>query len=171
MSDLSGRIVVDSFDVTEFRRTLGCFATGVTIVTARGADRQRIGMACNSFSSLSLDPPLIQWSLAKCSRNHAAIHDANFFAVHILDARQTHLCKQFSAKGGDRFAGIELETGLNDLPLLKTCHARFECEMYAQHDAGDHTIIIGRVRRLYQSSGNPLIFYRGALSAFDAQTA
>lgn len=168
-NDSSALITADSFDSTDFRRTLGHFATGVTVITVRGADQQPIGMACNSFSSLSLNPPLILWSLDKGSRNHAAIRDARFFAVHVLEASQGHLCKQFSARDGDRFAGMELEAGLNDLPLLKRYLARLQCEMHAQHDAGDHTIIVGHVRRLDRLNGIPLIFYRGALSAFDAR--
>lgn len=160
-----------SFDATEFRSTLGYFATGVTVITARRADGQPIGMTCNSFSSLSLDPPLIQWSIANSSRNHAVVRYAQFFAVHVLDASQNHLCKQFSARDGDRFAGLDLEAGLHNMPLLKDCLARFECETHAQHAAGDHTLIIGQVLRLKRWNGRPLIFYRGALSAFDEQPA
>lgn len=160
-----------AFDAAEFRRTLGYFATGVTVITTRGLDRQPIGMTCNSFSSLSLDPPLIHWSIATSSRNHAVIRYAQFFAVHVLDASQDRLCKQFSARDGDRFAGLELEAGLHDVPLLKDCLVRFECATYAQHAAGDHTLIIGHVRRLKRGNGRPLIFYRGALSALDEQPA
>jgi flavin reductase (DIM6/NTAB) family NADH-FMN oxidoreductase RutF len=171
LNDSCASVVADSFATTDFRRTLGSFATGVTVITVRGADQKPIGMACNSFSSLSLNPPLILWSLDKGSRNHAAIRDATFFAVHVLEADQEHVCKQFSARDGDRFADMELEAGMNDLPLLKHYLARFQCEMHAQHDAGDHTVIIGHVRRLDHSNGNPLIFYRGALFAFVARTA
>lgn len=119
-------------------------------------------MTCNSFASLSLDPPLIQWAVARSSRNHATMCTAEHFAVHVLDASQRDLCRQFSLKEGDRFAGVEIETGLHDLPLLKNYHARFECAAYARHRAGDHTLIIGEVLRLQEREGRPLVFYGGA---------
>lgn len=152
-------------DSRDFRRALGHFATGVTIITARGADGKPIGLTCNSFGSLSLDPPLVQWSIAKTSRNYAALCVATHFAVHVLKVSQRDLCVQFSAKDLDRFGNVELEAGLQELPLLKHCHARFECETYARHEAGDHTLIIGRVMRLCEQDGEPLICYRGSLSS------
>lgn len=152
------------FDSQGFRRALGHFATGVTIITARAADGSPVGLTCNSFASLSLEPPLVQWSIAKTSRNYSAICTAAYFAVHVLDAVQGDLCRQFSAKDLDRFGNLELEAGLHDLPLLSRYHARFECESYARHEAGDHTIVIGRVLRLSEQSGDPLIFYRGGFS-------
>lgn len=155
---------VASFDPHKFRRTLGHFATGVTIITARLGSGQPIGMTCNSFASVSLDPPLVQWSIAKTSRNYAAIGLAEHFAVHVLDATQREICRQFSAKEGDRFANVELEIGLRNLPLLTRYHARFECDTHARHDAGDHTILIGSVLRLSEHEGEPLVFYRGEFS-------
>jgi 3-hydroxy-9,10-secoandrosta-1,3,5(10)-triene-9,17-dione monooxygenase reductase component len=148
-------------DPMAFRRSLGRFATGVTIITTLGPGAVPVGMTCNSFSSLSLDPPLVQWSIAKTSRNHAAIGEAPHFAVHVLDARQMDMCRQFAATAGDRFAGVKINTGLYGLPLLTTFHARFECERVAAHDAGDHTIIVGHVLRLEEQEGEPLLFYRG----------
>jgi len=155
---------VAPFDSHELRRILGHFATGVTIITARSGDGQPIGMTCNSFASVSLDPPLVLWSIAKTSRNYAAMGLAEHFAIHVLDATQSELCRQFSAKDGDRFANVEIETGLRNLPLLTRYHARFECDTYARHDAGDHTILIGSVLRLSEREGEPLLFYRGKLS-------
>jgi len=149
------------FDSQRLRRALGHFATGVTIITTRAASGDPIGMACNSFASVSLEPPLVQWAIAKTSRNYDAICSAAHFAVHVLDAGQRDLCRQFSAKDQDRFAGTEMEIGLHNLPLIKAYHARFECATYAWHEAGDHTIIIGRVLRLDEQAGDPLIFYRG----------
>lgn len=152
------------FDSLRFRRALGLFATGVTIITARSSDGQPIGMTCNSFASLSLEPPLVQWSIAKTSRNYPPMCAVSHFAVHVLDVSQRELCRQFSAKEGNRFESVELESGLHDLPLLTQYHARFECATHACHEAGDHTIIIGRVLRLRELEGEPLIFYRGSLS-------
>lgn len=156
--------VAEQFDSQVFRRTLGRYVTGVAIMTTRGPDRQPVGMTCNSFASLSLEPPLVQWSIARTSRNYAAMCAAKHFAVHVLDAAQRDLCRKFSSKDHDRFEDVEIETGLHDLPLLTRYHARFECETYAQHEAGDHTIIIGRVLRLCEQEGEPLIFYRGGFS-------
>jgi flavin reductase (DIM6/NTAB) family NADH-FMN oxidoreductase RutF len=157
-----------SFGAQDFRRALGHFATGVTIITARAPDGTPIGMTCNSFSSLSLDPPLVQWSIAKSSQNFAAICAATHFAVQVLDESQGELCRQFSLKNTDRFANVQLETGINNLPLLARHHARFECETWARHEAGDHMIIIGKVLRLCEQEG--LLFYRGALSTWVPKT-
>jgi flavin reductase (DIM6/NTAB) family NADH-FMN oxidoreductase RutF len=153
-----------AFDSQEFRRALGRFATGITIITARAPEGTPIGLTCNSFGSLSLDPPLVQWSIARTSRNYAALCAATHFAVHVLDSSQGELCQQFSAKNRDRFASLEVEEGLAGLPLLRRYHARFECETHARLEAGDHMIIVGRVLRLCEQDGDPLLFYRGALS-------
>jgi flavin reductase (DIM6/NTAB) family NADH-FMN oxidoreductase RutF len=152
------------FDSQEFRRALGRYVTGVTVITARTADGQPMGMTCNSFASLSLDPPLVQWSIAKTSRNYAAVCAIEHFAVHVLDSAQSGLSRQFASRDQDRFDKVEIETGLHDLPLLARFHARFECEIFARHDAGDHTIVIGRVLRLCEQDGDPLVFYRGSFS-------
>lgn len=159
-----------SFDSHGFRRALARYPTGVAIITALASDQRPIGMTCNSFTSLSLEPPLVQWSIAKTSRNHAAICSTSHFAVHVLDAAQRELCRQFSARDKDRFAALELETGLHGLPLLTQYHARFECETYARHEAGDHTIIIGRVLRLCEQEGDALVFYRGRLATIDGSS-
>ncbi|WP_250520731.1 MULTISPECIES: flavin reductase family protein [unclassified Caballeronia] len=151
------------FDSRDFRRALGRFTTGVTVVTAGRNGAAPIGITCNSFTSLSLDPPLVQWSIANNSRNYPAMCVATHFAVHVLEAGQGELCHQFSARDIDRFANVPLETGLHGLPLLRDYHARFECEVYARHEAGDHTIIVGRVLRLSHNEGDPLIFYCGTL--------
>lgn len=145
-----------------FRHALGLFATGVTIITARAADGRPVGLSCNSFSSVSLDPPLIQWCIGRSSRNYATICAASHFAVHILNSSQRALCRQFSAKDCDRFASLALETGIGEVPLLERYHARFECSTYALHEAGDHSIVVGRVLRLCEQVGEPLIFYRSA---------
>jgi 3-hydroxy-9,10-secoandrosta-1,3,5(10)-triene-9,17-dione monooxygenase reductase component len=160
----------------ELRRAFSHYATGVTIVTAIDAAGQRVGMTANSFSSLSLDPPLILWSLAKTSTNYEAFRGARHFAVHVLDTAQTALAKQFATKDVDRFAGVTCAAGHAGVPLLCDYHARFECETHAQYDGGDHTIFVGRVLRTDERPGDPLLFYRGkfanvAPAADDAQRA
>jgi len=149
------------FGSKEFRRALGLFATGVTIITACAPDGAPLGRTCNSFGSLSLGPPLVQWSIARSSRSHRAILAASHFAVHVLAADQGELCSQFAAKGGDRFAGVPTEAGVGGVPLLTVFHARFECAMHAQHEAGDHTIIVGRVLQLCEHDNEPLVFHKG----------
>ena len=158
-------VTVVNFDSAAFRRALGRFATGVVIITTGGSGQHPVGMTCNSFSSVSLDPPLVQWSIARASRNFELIRAAIYFAVHVLDSSQQQLCRQFAAKDGDRFVNVAVEAGLHGLPLLRDCHARFECEVYARHEAGDHLIVIGRVLRLREQDGQPLIFYGGALGS------
>lgn len=145
----------------ELRRAFSHYATGVTVVTMLDERGTRVGMTANSFSSLSLDPPLVLWSLAKASTNHAAFCGARHFAIHVLDARQTELARRFAMRDVDRFAGVVVETGLEGLPVLTEFHARFECETYAQYEGGDHTIFVGRVLRTEERPGDPLLFYRG----------
>jgi 3-hydroxy-9,10-secoandrosta-1,3,5(10)-triene-9,17-dione monooxygenase reductase component len=150
--------------LSELRRAFSHFATGVTVVTTVDAVGTRIGMTVNSFSSLSLVPPLALWSLAKSSANHAAFCAASHFAIHVLDAQQSALAKHFSARSVDRFADIDTRRGLGGVPLLEFFHACFECEMRACHEGGDHTIIVGSVVRTHERPGDPLLFYRGRFS-------
>ena len=149
-----------AFDSAIYRQTMGNFATGVVVVTGLVAD-QPIGFAAQSFVSLSLDPPLVLWSPAKASRRHLAFSQATHFAIHILEAGQEALCHSF-ARPGDGFKNLEWQTGAQSVPLFPSCLARFECSLYAQHDAGDHTIIIGHVDRFEKNEGTPLVFSQGA---------
>ena len=147
-------------DQMQLRRALGRFATGVTVVTCQGASGP-IGITANSFASVSLDPPLVLWSPAKASRRHLAFSKATHFAIHILEAGQEALCHSF-ARPGDGFKNLEWQAGAQNVPLFPGCLARFECSLYAQHDAGDHTIIIGHVDRFEKNEGKPLVFSQGA---------
>jgi flavin reductase (DIM6/NTAB) family NADH-FMN oxidoreductase RutF len=153
-----------TIDQRQFRASLGRFATGVTIITARGTDGRPIGLTCNSFGSLSLSPPLVQWCIGNSSRNYAAINSAKYFAVHVLDSTQQDLCRRFANLELDRFANLELAEGLHSLPLLNKYHARFECERHSLYRVGDHTIVVGQVLRLDEQDGDPLLFYRGTLT-------
>lgn len=146
-------------DPRAFRTTLGAYATGVTIVTVPTADGP-IGITANSFASVSLDPPLVLWSPAKASKRFSYYSGAPHFAIHVLDAHQQAICDGFS-KDKSAFAGLDMEEDENGVPLLKGCLARFECSLEVEHDAGDHTIIIGRVRRASARDGLPLLFQGG----------
>ena len=143
------------------RTALGAFATGVTIVTTRGADGSDVGLTCNSFSSVSLNPPMVLWSLAKTSSSIEAFRNAGHFAVHILAADQDNLSGRFASKGIDKFAGLKLDRGPDDMPLLSGCTARFECRMAFQYEGGDHVIFVGEVVNLTHSERAPLIFHGG----------
>jgi flavin reductase (DIM6/NTAB) family NADH-FMN oxidoreductase RutF len=147
-----------------FRNALGSFTTGVTVVTAMTSDGP-IGMTVNSFASVSLDPPLVLWSPAKSSSRYGAFTGACHFAIHVLGADQDHLSAAFT-RGGSGFDGIEVRFNEEGVPVLPGTLARFECAEQAQHDAGDHTIIIGRVLRVAHRQGEPLCFSGGRFGRF-----
>lgn len=147
-------------DPKSLRSALGNFATGVTIVTTN-YDGKNVGLTANSFNSVSLDPPLVLWSLAKKSSNIDAFTNADLFAVHILGSDQESLSNRFATPGIDKFAGVDFETGNHGVPLLRDCAARFECRTAYRYDGGDHIILVGEVLALEQSEKEPLLFHRG----------
>lgn len=144
-----------------FRACLGQFATGVTVVTCSGADSRPCGITANSFSSVSLDPPLVLWNIAKSSYSLDAFLDAKHFAFQILTAEQEHLSIHFAQSDHTVFSGIEFSRSTERVPLLPDCLATLECSTYAIHDAGDHHIIIGHVDRFSWNRGSPLLFFNG----------
>lgn len=150
-----------TFDSTIFRRTLGMFATGITIITARANDGSLIGLTVNSFNSVSLDPPLIVWSLANNSTVREVLEDCEYYAVNILANDQEALSNLFAGKTADRFAGVDWEPGLGGAPLLAGCCAVFEVRNTLRYPGGDHVIFIGEVERCDRSERAPLIFFNG----------
>lgn len=148
------------FSEHQLRDAMGCFATGVTIVTTM-TDRGPLGMTVNSFASVSLDPPLVLWSPARKSERFPAFETANHFAVHILSQDQQELATKFSKFGIEAFDGLDYTRGIGDVPLLEECSARFECSHAAGHDGGDHLIVVGEVLRISASDKPSLVFYRG----------
>lgn len=151
------------FSERELRDALGRFATGVTVVTTM-TERGPLGITANSFSSVSLRPPLVLWSPARKSRRFPAFEAASHFAVHVLSAGQQALAEDFSGPG-DGFLGLAFEPGLGGVPLFAGCAARFECRHAAQYHGGDHLIVVGEVLRLVQAELPPLLFYRGGYCA------
>lgn len=143
------------------RKAMRRFATGVTVVTTRGACGKLEGLTVNSFSTVSLEPPLVLWSLARRAGSFATFVDATHFAVNVLGADQLHLCHHFSARRADKFAGILHRPGIGGCPLLDDTIARFECRRETHFDGGDHVIYIGRVLRTSHGEGDPLIFAGG----------
>jgi flavin reductase (DIM6/NTAB) family NADH-FMN oxidoreductase RutF/2-polyprenyl-6-methoxyphenol hydroxylase-like FAD-dependent oxidoreductase len=152
----SGRL-----DPREFRRALGMFATGVTVITTRSEDGRRVGVTANSFTSLSLDPPLVLWALDRTSPSLAAFGACTSFAVNVLAANQHQLSRQFATPADDKFVGVETIEGPDGVPLLSGVVARFVCRPVRQLDAGDHVIMIGEVERYETLGGEPLVFHSG----------
>ena len=152
------------FDASGFRRALGRFPTGVAIITARTPQGQALGMTISSFNSVSLDPPLVLWSLAKRSAALAIFEQVDRYAIHILAAGQAGLARQFAkpAAQGDRFAGVPWALNEFGVPRLKDeCAAWFECHNRSRYPEGDHVILVGTVERCGQSERLPLVFHAG----------
>lgn len=144
----------------DLRDALGAFPTGVAVVTIMGPQGP-MGMTINSFSSVSLDPPLILWSPAKSSSRHGQFVAAGHFAIHVLGADQHHLCARFT-RGGPGFDGFAWALNGEEVPLIGGTLARFECRRATTHDAGDHTLVVGEVLRAAHREGDPLCFARGS---------
>ena len=164
MTSQSQNIDPNQADPRVFRDALGQFGTGVTVVTCH-TQAGPMGITANSFSSLSLDPPLVLWSPAKASGRYDAFYNAQYFAIHILAADQAEICMRF-ARSGQFPEGLAWSEGEGGTPLIDGCLSRFECQKFAAHDAGDHTIIIGHVTRLCRNSGAPLLFHSGKYGRF-----
>jgi flavin reductase (DIM6/NTAB) family NADH-FMN oxidoreductase RutF len=155
------KAVADRLDRRDFRRALGQFATGVTVVTARTPDGRKVGVTVNSFSSVSLDPPLVLWSLSRQAPSFADFAHATHFAVNVLAANQHHLSRQFSTPLPDKFSGVEFVEGAGGVPVLSGVNAHFICRNVRQYDGGDHLIFLGEVEDYKFSDGEPLVFHSG----------
>jgi flavin reductase (DIM6/NTAB) family NADH-FMN oxidoreductase RutF len=158
-----------NFNGREFRDALAQFATGVTVVTTCAPGGGYVGLTVNSFSSVSLVPPLILWSLDRRAGSLAVFRDAARFAVNVLAHDQRALARRFASPAGNRFAGVPLRLGAHDMPLLEGCVAWFECTLHAQHEAGDHVIFIGEVVHCAHGSGMPLLFHAGRYVDVDVE--
>jgi len=155
-----------SFDLNMFRNTLGLFVTGVTIITTRDQEGDPVGITANSFNSVSLDPPLILWSVGQNARSLEAFRAATSFAVHILRDDQAELSQRFATSGTDKFSGLALDPGLGNAPLLPDCAARLECSLHAKYPAGDHVLFIAKVEQLSSDpTAMPLVYHGGRYAA------
>lgn len=158
------RAATPSFTSQEFRAALGQFATGVTIVTTRDAHGATVGLTANSFNSVSLEPPLVLWSLAKRSSSLAAFEAGTHFCINVLTAEQRMLAERFASKAIDRFEGVTWSEGAGGAPVIDGAAAVFECFHHSHYDAGDHIIFIGQVERCDRRLGAaPLLFHGGRL--------
>ena len=150
------------FDVRDLRNAFGMFATGVTIVTTCTPEGRPIGLTCNSFTSVSLKPPLVLWSLSLYSPNLQAFLQAPCFAVNILACNQYELSRRFSSPVRDRFEGLGWTPGEDGVPLLPDVAAHIQCRNETRHYSGDHVILIGQVLRYAYRDVEPLVFARGS---------
>lgn len=151
-----------AFDPRELRDALGCFATGIAVVTACAPGGEFVGLTVNSFSSVSLEPPLVLWSLDRASPSLGAFSAASHYAVNVLAADQMALSQQFATRAADKFAGVDIAAvGAGGAPLLRGCCAWFECVNELRHDGGDHLIFLGRVARFAHEPGRPPLLYHG----------
>jgi flavin reductase (DIM6/NTAB) family NADH-FMN oxidoreductase RutF len=151
-----------SFSSQEFRTALGTFATGVTIVTARAPGGEPIGLTANSFNSVSLDPPLVLWSLSQAAASLAAFSTGSHYAINVLAADQRNLAERFATKGSDRWLGVAFASGIAGAPLLAGAAATFECFNRSRYEEGDHVIFVGEVERCsWREGASPLLFHGG----------
>ena len=151
-----------SLDARDFRSALGCFPTGVCLVTALAPDGRRVGLTANSFSSVSLDPPMVLWSLARTASSAAAFRDAEYFVINVLAAGDEELSAHFARPGEDKFAKYaERFAG----GVLQGAAATFECHSRHRYYGGDHIIVIGVVERYAHTGRAPLVFHRGSYTA------
>jgi flavin reductase (DIM6/NTAB) family NADH-FMN oxidoreductase RutF len=156
------RALAPSFSTPDFRAALGMFATGVTIVTARRPDGSLVGLTANSFNSVSLDPPLVLWSLSRNAGSMPVFERGSHYAINILAAEQHVLAERFASKTADRFADVPFREGAGGAPVLEGAAAVFECFNRSQYEEGDHVIFVGEVERCTWRPGlPPLIFHGG----------
>ncbi len=148
-------------DAVALRRALGQFATGVTVVTAHAANGEDLGITANSFNSVSLDPPLVLWSLSRKARSLPLFTAADHFAVNILAVDQTELSDRFARAMGPKYDGVQVERGAGQTPLLCGCAARFQCRQSFRHEGGDHVIFVGEVIAFECFDREPLVYHAG----------
>ena len=152
-----------SIEPRDFRDTVGCFATGITIITTIEADGTPIGLTANSFASLSLDPPMVLFCLDYKVASFDAFQAGGNFAVNILSTTQQDLSNRFAKSGSEKWDGVTFDTWDTGSPILPDCLANMECKVSSINEGGDHVIVIGRVVRMEraQSDVMPLLYYRG----------
>lgn len=157
-----GHPVTDfAIDTKHLRKALGNFATGVTVVTTRGASGKPAGLTVNSFSSLSLSPPLVMWGLSLSAASFASFETCAHFAVNVLAEDQMQLADRFAQSGGDKFSGVAMRESIAGTPVLEGAVASFACRVTARHSGGDHIILVGEILAYEQNDRAPLLYARG----------
>ncbi len=163
--EATGEPVGSGIDQARFREVLGHFATGVTVVTAM-EEGDPVGFTCQTFTSLSLEPPMVALAPAKSSTSWPRIAKAGAFCVNILASDQEALCRDFAVSGGDKFKGVAWHPGALGCPVLEGVLAWVECRLGIIHDAGDHELVTGTVESMGTGRGSPLLFYRSGFGTF-----
>src|ERR1700756_1808212 len=153
-------------DPRDFRNPLGPYAPGVTIITAAGSDGKPYGITCNSFASVSLNPPLVLWSLVLYSSSLSAFQNASHFAVNVLGSGQQGLANKFAKSSEDKFTGVDWTPGLGGAPLLGESVANFQCRAANRYYGGDHVIFLGAVEAYAYNGKEPLLFAHGGYGRF-----
>src|ERR1700716_4176429 len=166
--DPANELASDSsvIDPRDFRNALGSYATGVTIITAAAADGKPYGLTCNSFTSVSLNSPLVLWSLGIFSQGMGIFQNVSHFAVNVLGASQQALATKFARSSDDKFVGVEWTPGLGNAPLLADSIANFQCRAANRYYGGDHIIFLGAVEAYAYNRQEPLLFARGGYGGF-----
>jgi len=158
----------EPLDTREFRSALGCYPTGVIIMTGLADNGERIGLTINSFTSVSLDPPLVSFCLARTASSFETLRISRGFVLNVLRDDQRDISGRFAKSGGDKWRGVDCREGRNGVPVLAKNLAAFQCSAYAEYDAGDHIIVIGRVEAVeYDAGVAPLVFHQGGYSRLD----
>jgi 3-hydroxy-9,10-secoandrosta-1,3,5(10)-triene-9,17-dione monooxygenase reductase component len=160
----------DAADKVAFRKVLGRFCSGVTIVTALDVNAP-VGMTCQSFFSLSLEPPLIVFSPSRGSGTYRKIQSAGAFCINVLAEDQLELCRRFGSPGDDRWRDVKWWRAGTGSPVLAGCHAWIDCQIEAEHEGGDHFIVVGRVVGIGDTDARPLLFYQGQFPRIDGHEA
>lgn len=168
VSDPANEFASDNLpiDPRDLRNALGTYGTGVTIITATAADGKPYGITCNSFASVSLNPPLVLWSLGAYSSSLTVFQNASHFTVHVLGTSQQALANKFAKSSEDKFAGVDWTPGLGNAPVLAESVANFQCRSVNRYYGGDHVIFLGAVEAYAYNASEPLLFARGTYGRF-----
>lgn len=168
VSDPSNELASDNspIDPRDFRNALGSYGTGVAVITAAAADGRPYGITCNSFASVSLNPPLVLWSLGIYSSSLTVFQSASHFAVHVLGTGQQAIANKFAKSSEDKFAGVDWTPGLGNAPVLAENVACFQCRSVNRYYGGDHVIFLGAVEAYDYNASDPLLFARGTYGRF-----
>ncbi|MGY0498273.1 flavin reductase [Nocardia sp. FBN12] len=160
-----------ALDTREFRRVLGQYPTGVSVVTGIATDGSTVGLAVGSFTSVSLDPPLVAFMPASTSQSWPKIRETGRFCVNVLAADQEHICRSFATTAADKFAGLSWRPASSGAPILDDALAWIDCDLDTEYEAGDHLIVVGRVRDLHSERHSlPLLFFQGGYGRFASQS-
>ena len=150
-----------TWDKRDLRKALGSFGTGVTVVTSGNSQLRWVGVTANSFSSVSLEPPIVLWSLVSTSPNLEVFDQTERFVINVLALEQVELSKQFSKPLTDKFAGVDCVEGLGGVPVIQNCVATFECKTVQRILVGDHVLFLGQVENYVYEGKTPLLFCQG----------